>query len=59
MFVAVGSRRTSTTTSRRDAVARDILEFTPDGKDERVYASGIRNPVGSRSIRERASCGHR
>lgn len=23
----------------------DILAFTPEGKDERIYASGIRNPV--------------
>ena len=37
--------RTSTTT-RREKRRADILAFDPDGKNERIFASGIRNPVG-------------
>jgi glucose/arabinose dehydrogenase len=48
MFVSVGSR--SNVDEDNDAQAEyhraDVLEFTPDGKNERVYASGIRNCVG-------------
>ena len=45
MFVSVGSR---SNVSDDDGEARRarIFEFSPDGKSERVYASGIRNPVG-------------
>lgn len=45
LFVSVGSR---TNVSDEDAEKRraDILAFDPDGKNERVFAWGIRNPVG-------------
>jgi glucose/arabinose dehydrogenase len=45
MFVSVGSRSNVSDDAAEDRRAR-IFEFTPDGKNERVYASGIRNPVG-------------
>jgi glucose/arabinose dehydrogenase len=45
MFVSVGSEQ-----NLDDAPAEknraDILEYSPDGSHLRVYASGIRNPVG-------------
>ncbi len=45
LFVSVGSRSnvSDDSTEKRRA---DILAFDPDGKNERVYAWGIRNPVG-------------
>ena len=45
MFVSVGSRSNA---SDDDSEIRraDILEFTPDGKNERIFAAGIRNAVG-------------
>jgi glucose/arabinose dehydrogenase len=45
MFVSVGSR---SNVDDGDAEARRarIFEFTPDGKNERVYATGLRNAVG-------------
>ncbi|AKT41757.1 PQQ-dependent sugar dehydrogenase [Chondromyces crocatus] len=45
MFVSVGSR---SNVSDDDSEKRraSILAFTPDGKNEVLYASGIRNPVG-------------
>lgn len=45
MFVSVGSRSnvSDDASENRRAV---ILAFTPDGKNESIYASGIRNPVG-------------
>jgi glucose/arabinose dehydrogenase len=48
MFVSVGSRSNHDNTDDNPAEARraDILEFDPAGKDERVYAWGIRNAVG-------------
>ena len=45
MFVSVGSRSNVSDAADEDRRAR-IFEFTPDGKNERVYATGIRNPVG-------------
>jgi glucose/arabinose dehydrogenase len=45
LFVAVGSRSNVSDDSSEKRRA-DILAFDPDGKNERVYASGIRNPVG-------------
>jgi glucose/arabinose dehydrogenase len=45
MLVAVGSASNASDAPRENRRA-DILEFTPDGKNEKVYASGIRNPVG-------------
>jgi len=47
MFVSVGS--ISNVYERPDlpeARRADILEFTPDGKNEKIHASGIRNAVG-------------
>jgi glucose/arabinose dehydrogenase len=45
MFVSVGSR--SNVSDDESEIRRaDILEFTPDGKNERIYAHGIRNAVG-------------
>ena len=45
MFVSVGSRSNVSDDAVEARRAR-IFEFTPDGKNERVYATGIRNPVG-------------
>jgi glucose/arabinose dehydrogenase len=44
MYVAVGSR--SNNDAAEDCRRAAILEFNPDGTGYRVYASGIRNPVG-------------
>lgn len=49
MFVSVGSH--SNVAEGRDAAAEeerraDILQYNPDGTGYRLYASGIRNPVG-------------
>ncbi len=48
MFVSVGSRSNDDDTDGNPAEFRraDILEFNPDGSGLRVYAWGIRNPVG-------------
>ncbi len=45
MFVSVGSR-SNNTDDKSETRRAMILAFDPDGKNERVYASGIRNPVG-------------
>ena len=45
MFVAVGSYSNVNDDSREKRRA-DILEFNPDGSSEKIFASGIRNPVG-------------
>jgi len=45
MYIAVGSQSNASDTPSEARRAR-ILEFTPDGLNERVYAFGIRNPVG-------------
>lgn len=45
LYVSVGSR--SNVDDDNSEVRRaNILAFDPDGKNERVFASGIRNPVG-------------
>jgi len=48
MFVSIGSNSNvddpDTNSSERNTA--DILQFNPDGSGMRVYASGIRNPVG-------------
>jgi len=44
MYVAVGSD--SNNNAGEDCRRAAILEFNPDGTGYRVYASGIRNPVG-------------
>jgi glucose/arabinose dehydrogenase len=45
LYVSVGSRSNVDDDKREDRRA-NILAFDPDGKNERVFASGIRNPVG-------------
>jgi glucose/arabinose dehydrogenase len=45
MYVSVGSRSNVSDDASEARRAR-IFEYTPDGKNERVYATGIRNPVG-------------
>jgi glucose/arabinose dehydrogenase len=45
MFVSVGSRSNNSDNEAEKRRA-DILEFDPEGKNEKLYASGIRNPVG-------------
>jgi glucose/arabinose dehydrogenase len=45
MYVSVGSHSNASDDEEEQRRAR-ILEFSPDGKNERVYATGIRNPVG-------------
>jgi glucose/arabinose dehydrogenase len=44
MYVAVGSQ--SNNDAGEDCRRAAVLEFNPDGTGYRVYASGIRNPVG-------------
>jgi glucose/arabinose dehydrogenase len=44
MYLAVGSQ--SNNDAGEDCRRAAILEFNPDGSGYRVYASGIRNPVG-------------
>jgi glucose/arabinose dehydrogenase len=45
MYVSVGSRSNVSDDAAEERRAR-IFEYTPEGKNERVYATGIRNPVG-------------
>ncbi len=45
MYVSVGSR-SNVSDDQSEARRARIFEYTPDGKNERVYAEGIRNPVG-------------
>jgi glucose/arabinose dehydrogenase len=45
MFVSVGSR-SNVSDDASETRRADILAFTPEGKDERIFASGIRNAVG-------------
>ncbi|HMG56285.1 MAG TPA: PQQ-dependent sugar dehydrogenase [Kofleriaceae bacterium] len=45
MYVSIGSRSNVSDDAGEARRAR-IFEYTPDGKHERVYATGIRNPVG-------------
>jgi glucose/arabinose dehydrogenase len=48
MFIAVGSRSNvdDPDTTPEEADRADILQFTPEGGHQKVYAYGIRNPVG-------------
>ena len=47
MYVSVGSVSNVQENPNVDETRRaDILEFNPDGTNERIFASGIRNPVG-------------
>ena len=45
MFVSVGSL-SNVSDDEREARRACILEFTPEGKNERFYATGVRNAVG-------------
>lgn len=45
MYVSVGSK-SNVSDDEIEARRARIFEYTPDGKNERVYAWGIRNPVG-------------
>lgn len=44
LYVSVGSR--SNAEEEDEERRANILAFDPDGKNERIFASGIRNPVG-------------
>jgi glucose/arabinose dehydrogenase len=44
MYIAVGSQ--SNNNAGEDCRRAAVLEFNPDGTGYRVYASGLRNPVG-------------
>ena len=48
MFVSVGSHSNhdNSDTHPQEKHRANILAYTPEGKDFRIYASGIRNPVG-------------
>jgi glucose/arabinose dehydrogenase len=46
MFVSVGSHSNVDDDPEQEHHRADVLAFTPEGKNERVYASGIRNAVG-------------
>jgi len=48
MFVSIGSNSNvdDPDTNSSEKNTADILQFNPDGSGMRVYASGIRNPVG-------------
>ena len=45
MFVSVGSQE-NVSDGPEEQDRADILEYNPDGSSMRIYASGIRNPVG-------------
>jgi glucose/arabinose dehydrogenase len=44
MFVSVGSK-SNVDVDKSEARRARIFEYTPEGKNERVFASGLRNPV--------------
>lgn len=47
IYVSVGSSSNNAENGMENEVRRaDILEINPDGTAERIYASGLRNPVG-------------
>jgi glucose/arabinose dehydrogenase len=45
MFVSVGSK-SNVNDDEQERDRADVLEFNPDGTGKRIYAYGIRNPVG-------------
>jgi glucose/arabinose dehydrogenase len=45
LYLSIGSKSNNSDDESEARRAR-IFEYTPDGKNERVYAYGIRNPVG-------------
>jgi glucose/arabinose dehydrogenase len=46
MLVAVGSADNVSQSNRSQEHRANVLEYTPEGKFVKIYASGIRNPVG-------------
>jgi glucose/arabinose dehydrogenase len=46
MFVAVGSADNVSDTQPVQEHRANVLQYTPEGKFVKIYASGIRNPVG-------------
>ncbi len=46
MLVAVGSADNVSQSNRPQTHRANVLEYTPEGKFVKIYASGIRNPVG-------------
>jgi glucose/arabinose dehydrogenase len=54
MFVAVGSASNVDDPDEKPAELHraDILQYTPDGKFVKVYASGIRNPGGGLAVNQ-------
>ena len=46
MLVAVGSADNVSQRTRPQEHRANVLEYTPEGKFVKIYASGIRNPVG-------------
>lgn len=47
LYISVGSGSNAGEHGMENEVRRaNILELNPDGSDERIYASGLRNPVG-------------
>ncbi len=47
IYISVGSGSNNAEHGMENEIRRaDILEVNPDGKEEMVYASGLRNPVG-------------
>ena len=46
MLVAVGSADNVSQSDRPQTHRANILEYTPEGKFVKIYAAGIRNPVG-------------
>ena len=55
IYIAVGSGSNVAEHGMANELLRaDLLEITPDGTDLRVYASGLRNPVGMGSGHQNA-----
>ena len=46
MLVAVGSADNVSQSDRSQEHRANVLEYSPEGKFIKIYASGIRNPVG-------------
>ena len=46
MLVAVGSADNVSQSNRSQEHRANVLEYTPEGKFVKIYAAGIRNPVG-------------
>jgi glucose/arabinose dehydrogenase len=46
MLIAVGSADNVSNSAASEEHRANILEYTPEGKFVKIYASGIRNPVG-------------